>query len=79
MRQRESGDPFDCLPLDRLVTGAPIVRRAAAAFDCEVVRHLDMEADHELYIGHVLASCEFEEEERTNYACTPRPAWEARE
>jgi flavin reductase (DIM6/NTAB) family NADH-FMN oxidoreductase RutF len=48
------GDPFDCLPTTRLVTGAPILQRATIALDCEVVRHFDLEADHELYIGHVL-------------------------
>jgi len=49
------GDPFDALELDRLATGAPIPRRCLAALDCEVMRHLDLEADHELYIGHVVA------------------------
>lgn len=48
------GDPFDSLDVDRLVTGAPIPRRAWAALDCQVVRHLDLEADHELYIGMVV-------------------------
>ena len=49
------GDPFDALELDRLATGAPIPKRCKAALDCQVVRHLDLEADHELYIGQVLA------------------------
>lgn len=55
-RPREPGDPFDCMPIERLVTGAPVLKRSIAAFDCEVVRHIDVETDHELYIGHVLAS-----------------------
>lgn len=58
-RPRESGDPFDCLPLERLVTGAPVVKRAIAAFDCEVVRHIDIEAEYEIYIGLVVASREY--------------------
>lgn len=53
---REPGDPFDCMPVDRLSTGAPIVRRAIAAIDCEVSRHLDIDAEHALYVGVVLAS-----------------------
>lgn len=49
------GDPFDALELDRLATGAPVPKRCLAALDCQVLRHLDVEADHELYIGQVLA------------------------
>jgi flavin reductase (DIM6/NTAB) family NADH-FMN oxidoreductase RutF len=48
-------DPFDCLPIETLVTGAPVVRRCLVAFDCVVVRHLDLEADHELFVGQVFA------------------------
>jgi flavin reductase (DIM6/NTAB) family NADH-FMN oxidoreductase RutF len=48
-------DPFDSLEIDRLATGAPVPRRCLAALDCQVVRHLDLEADHELYIGLVVA------------------------
>lgn len=49
------GDPFDALQLERLATGSPVLKRCLAALDCQVVRHLDVEADHELYIGQVLA------------------------
>ena len=49
------GDPFDSLEIDRLATGSPIPKRCLAALDCEVLRHLDVEADHELYIGQVVA------------------------
>jgi flavin reductase (DIM6/NTAB) family NADH-FMN oxidoreductase RutF len=49
------GDPFDCVQTTRLVTGSPILLRATLALDCEVVRHFDLEADHELYIGLVVA------------------------
>ncbi len=52
---REVGDPFDGMPVEKLVTGAPILKKSLAAFDCEVVRHIDIAADHELYIGQVLA------------------------
>lgn len=48
-------DPFDALAVETLVTGAPVLSRAAMALDCEVVRHFDMEADCELFIGRVLA------------------------
>ena len=49
------GDPFDSFELERLATGAPVLKRCLMALDCQVVRHLDVEADHELYIGQVIA------------------------
>jgi flavin reductase (DIM6/NTAB) family NADH-FMN oxidoreductase RutF len=49
------GDPFDSLELERLVTGSPILRRARAAVDCQIVRQLELDGDHQLYIGHALA------------------------
>lgn len=55
-RQKDPVDPFDCFPLERLSTGAPIVKRAIAALDCEVVRHMDIEADYGLYVGLLRAS-----------------------
>lgn len=56
LRGKDPSDPFDCLPVERLATGAPVVKRSIAAFDCEVVRHLDIEVDHGLYVGLVRAS-----------------------
>ena len=47
-------DPFDALPVETLVTGAPLLKRCPVVFDCLVIRHLDMEADHSLYIAHVM-------------------------
>lgn len=52
---REEGDPFDTIETLRLVSTSPIPARALAAIDCEVVRHYDLEADHEIYVGQVLA------------------------
>jgi len=49
------GDPFDSMPHEQLVSCAPIPTRSIAAFDCEVVRHFDLEADHEIYVGQILA------------------------
>lgn len=52
----EEGDPFDTFELTSLATGSPILRCAVAALDCEVMRHFDLDADHELYVGQVIAS-----------------------
>lgn len=48
------GDPFDAIPTEDLGSGAPVPKRCIAAFDCEVVRHFDLDADHEIYVGQVL-------------------------
>lgn len=50
------GDPFDFVPTTRLATGSPIVEGDSLALDCEVRRHIDLEADYELYVGLVLAT-----------------------
>lgn len=52
----EPGDPFDAIPVRSLRTGCPVLCASALVLDCEVVRHFDLEADCELYIGLVLAS-----------------------
>ncbi|MBL9031487.1 MAG: flavin reductase [Phycisphaerae bacterium] len=59
-----SGDPFDGIEVERLRTGAPILRRAMLALDCEVYRHFDLEADHELYIGLVVGTRQQQRRER---------------
>ncbi len=48
-------DQFDAIPVERLLTGAPVLRRSPLVFDCEVVRHFDLEAESELYVGQVIA------------------------
>lgn len=49
----ELTDSFESLAVQTWATGSPILRRAIAAIDCEVVRHLDLEADSEMFIGQV--------------------------
>lgn len=50
------GDPFDVVRAARLRTGAPTLVESRLVLDCEVMRHYDLEADHELYIGRVVAA-----------------------
>ncbi len=59
--EEDGGDPFDALDCYTLSTGAPLIRRAAACFDCEVSMHIDCEADHELYIATVVDSKEHDQ------------------
>jgi flavin reductase (DIM6/NTAB) family NADH-FMN oxidoreductase RutF len=54
--RRIGEDPFLTYPHKVGMLGAPIVTRATAWFDCEVVRHLDMETNFELYVGVVHAA-----------------------
>jgi flavin reductase (DIM6/NTAB) family NADH-FMN oxidoreductase RutF len=54
--RRIGDDPFLTYPHQVGVLGAPIVTRCTAWFDCEVIRHLDMETNFELYIGFVHAA-----------------------
>lgn len=51
--RRIGEDPFLTYRHQVGMLGAPIVTRAVAWFDCEVVRHLDMETNFELYVGAV--------------------------
>lgn len=56
-------NPFDGLKLRRGLTGAPILERALAYLECDLVRHIDVEADHDLYIGMVRAGDRLREDE----------------
>lgn len=47
-------DPFDALAVETMVTGSPLLKRSPVVFDCLVIRHLDLEADHSLYIAQVM-------------------------
>ncbi len=47
---------FDALETTTLETGSPLLKRAMSVMDCRVVRHIDFDGDHELFIGEVVAS-----------------------
>jgi flavin reductase (DIM6/NTAB) family NADH-FMN oxidoreductase RutF len=46
-------DPLQTLEVLRKATGSPILARCATYMDCELVRHLDVEGDHDIYVGLV--------------------------
>lgn len=61
---RDDVDPCEVLdPVrwERLATGSPCLPRAIAALDCEVVRHIDLDGDHELYIGLIVGGKVYDE------------------
>lgn len=44
-------DPFVAIETEEAPSGAPIIGRALSWLDCELVRHVDLESDHRLYVG----------------------------
>lgn len=50
---RQEGDPFLGLPVRTTASGCPIVDRGEWAIECEMIRHLDIDGDCELYVGAV--------------------------
>ena len=46
-------DPFVGVETFTAVTGAPIIKRAMCYLDCQLLRHVDLEADCGLYVGLV--------------------------
>lgn len=50
----DAGDnPFEAIETRRAVTGSPILSRALAYVDCDLVRHIDVDGDHDIYVGLV--------------------------
>lgn len=50
--QHESGDdPFLSTPTRTAKSGAPILERAISYLDCELIRHIDIESEYELFVG----------------------------
>lgn len=49
-------DPFVSLAATCAPSGSPVLLRARAYIDCEMMRHLDIESEFEVYIGLVKQS-----------------------
>lgn len=49
-------DAFELMEHRGIVTGAPCLSRSVACLDCDVMRHFDLEADHEMYIGLIVGA-----------------------
>ena len=49
----QGDDPFFSIRTTTAPSGSPIVQRAAAFLDCELIRHVDLESDCGLYVGMV--------------------------
>ena len=49
-------DPFDTIPYQTLCTGSPMLIQPKLVFDCEIVRHFDLESEFELFVGEIVAT-----------------------
>lgn len=54
-RQGADDGPLDGMETFKKATGSPILCRAVGYLDCRLVRHIDVDSDHDLYVGHVLS------------------------
>jgi flavin reductase (DIM6/NTAB) family NADH-FMN oxidoreductase RutF len=51
---KDAGDnPFEAIDIMKSVSGSPIIKRSLAYLDCELVRHIDVDGDHDIYVGIV--------------------------
>lgn len=55
-------DPFVCLPTRTSSAGSPIIERALGYLDCEVIRQIETEGDHRIYVGLIDAAEILQEE-----------------
>lgn len=46
-------DPFVCLATHRASNGAPIIERAMSYLECDLVRNVELDADHRIYVGEI--------------------------
>jgi len=49
----EDEDPLISFMTIAAPSGSPVLQRAAAFLDCEVVRHIELDCDHRIYVGQV--------------------------
>lgn len=47
-------DALVCLLTSSAPSGSPLIDRALSYLDCEVVRHIELDADHRIYVGRVI-------------------------
>ena len=52
-RRDPAEDPLLSLMTLAAPSGCPILERALSYLDCEVVRHIELDADHRIYVGQI--------------------------
>lgn len=48
---RRDDDPLAGIECCRRATGSPIIKKSLSFLDCELIRHIDIDGDHDLYVG----------------------------
>lgn len=48
---RADDDPLTGIECCRKATGSPIIKKSLSFLDCELIRHIDIDGDHDLYVG----------------------------
>lgn len=51
--QNRNDDIFLTLPCRQAPSGAPVLENAISCLDCELIRHVDLDADHRLFVGRI--------------------------
>lgn len=51
-----SEDPFVAISTANAPSGSPLIDRAISFMDCEVIRHIELESDHRVYVGQIHAA-----------------------
>lgn len=49
-----SEDPFVSFKTRETSSGAPIIERAMSYVECELVRHVDLDSNYRIFVGHIL-------------------------
>ena len=49
--EEEDDDTLEGFGIARHATGSPVLTRAMSFMDCELVRHIDIDGDHDIYVG----------------------------
>ena len=52
--QDRGEDPFITIPHWTTPSGSPVPERVHAWFECELIRHVDLDADHRLLVGRIM-------------------------
>lgn len=77
-RELYGDDPFLGLLLLNTASKLPVPRSVASWIECELVRHLDIEADHEVYVGRAVGGGVLEQGRALSQTRTGHPGTDGR-
>jgi flavin reductase (DIM6/NTAB) family NADH-FMN oxidoreductase RutF len=77
-RELHGEDPFLGLLLVKNASGLPVPRSVASWIECELIRHLDIEADYEVYVGRAITGGVLEQGRAPTRKRTSHPGTDGR-